>query len=43
MEGEEVQLYSFDTPADSPPAPGKEFPMATEQEVGWAPERDCTF
>jgi len=43
MEGEEVQLYSFVTPAGSPPAPGKELPVATEQEVGRAPERDCTF
>jgi len=41
MEGEEVQLHSFSTSAGSPP--GKEPPVAMEQEVGRAPQRDCTF
>jgi hypothetical protein len=41
MEGEEVELYSFATSAGSPPAPGEEPPVAIEQEVWRAPERDC--
>ena len=41
MEGEEVQFHSFSTSTGSPS--GKEPPVATEQGVGRAPERDCTF